>query len=110
MSFWVNEPIKDAVLICEDLCKTYPGQRSPVLDRFCCQIPKGKIVGRFVTTDTSVLTRCGERVRREAVHRLVEEAFELGITKEELLRYIQEEGGVEDEKTAGDPAADGGNA
>lgn len=45
MSFWVNEPIKDAVLICEDLCKTYPGQRSPVLDRFCCQIPKGKIVG-----------------------------------------------------------------
>jgi len=41
---------------------------------------------------------------------LVEEAFELGITKEELLRYIQEEGGVEDEKAAGDPAADGGNA
>ncbi len=67
-------------------------------------------VGRFVTTDRSVLALCGERVRREAVHRLVEEAFELGITKEELLRYIQEEGGIEDEKSAGDPAADGGNA
>ena len=39
-------------------------------------------VGRFVTTDRSVLALCGERVRREAVHRLVEEAFELGITKE----------------------------
>ena len=45
MSFWVNEPMGDAVLICENLCKTYPGLRSPVLDRFCCQIPKGKIVG-----------------------------------------------------------------
>ena len=45
MSFWTNERREDAVLICENLCKTYPGLRSPVLDRFCCQIPKGKIVG-----------------------------------------------------------------
>lgn len=45
MSFWTNERIEDAVLICEDLCKTYPGLSRPVLDRFCCQIPKGKIIG-----------------------------------------------------------------
>ena len=45
MSFWTNERIEDAVLICEDLCKSYPGLNKPVLDRFCCQIPKGKIIG-----------------------------------------------------------------
>ena len=45
MSFWTNKRIEDAVLICEDLCKTYPGLNRPVLDRFCCQIPKGKIIG-----------------------------------------------------------------
>ncbi|MBR5263993.1 MAG: ABC transporter ATP-binding protein [Clostridia bacterium] len=45
MSFWTNEQREDAVLICEDLCKTYHGLNRPVLDRFCCQIPKGKIVG-----------------------------------------------------------------
>lgn len=45
MSFWTNERREDAVLICEDVSKTYPGLNRPVLDRFCCQIPKGKIVG-----------------------------------------------------------------
>ena len=67
-------------------------------------------VGRFVTTDTAVLERCRETVRREAVRHWIEEARELGITKEELMNYIEQEGGVEDEKTADDSIADGGNA
>ena len=67
-------------------------------------------VGRFVTTDTEVLERCREAVRREAVRHWMEEARELGITKEELMNYIEQEGGVEDEKTADDSIADGGNA
>ena len=49
-------------------------------------------VGRFVTTDTEVLERCREAVRREAVRHWMEEARELGITKEELMNYIEQEG------------------
>ena len=49
-------------------------------------------VGRFVTTDTAVLERCRETVRREAVRHWIEEARELGITKEELMNYIEQEG------------------
>ena len=67
-------------------------------------------VGRFVTTDTAVLERCRETVRKDAVRHWMEEARELGITKEELMNYIEQEGGVEDEKTADDSIADGGNA
>ncbi|MBR6553832.1 MAG: GntR family transcriptional regulator [Clostridia bacterium] len=67
-------------------------------------------VGRFVTTDTAVLERCRETVRKDAVRHWIEEARELGITKEELMNYIEQEGGVEDEKTADDSIADGGNA
>ena len=67
-------------------------------------------VGRFVTTDTAVLERCRETVRKDAVRHWIEEARELGITKEELMNYIEQEGGVENEKTADDSIADGGNA
>ena len=49
-------------------------------------------VGRFVTTDTAVLERCRETVRKDAVRHWIEEAAALGITREELLHYISEEG------------------
>ena len=49
-------------------------------------------VGRFVTTDTAVLERCRETVRKDAVRHWMEEARELGITKEELMNYIEQEG------------------
>ncbi|MBO5735998.1 MAG: GntR family transcriptional regulator [Clostridia bacterium] len=49
-------------------------------------------VGRFVTTDRSALERCRETVRKDAVRHWIEEAAALGITREELLHYISEEG------------------
>lgn len=51
-------------------------------------------VGRFVTSDETVLQAARERVRREAVRNWLAEAHALGITAEELIGYIQEEGNV----------------
>lgn len=51
-------------------------------------------VGRFVTSDAAVLDALGERMRRETVRAWVNEAHELGISTEELIRYIQEEESV----------------
>ena len=48
-------------------------------------------VGRFVTTDTAVLESAKESMRREVVQNLVAEAKALGISKSELLKYIEEE-------------------
>jgi DNA-binding transcriptional regulator YhcF (GntR family) len=38
------------------------------------------------------LERCRETVRKDAVRHWIEEAAALGITREELLHYISEEG------------------
>lgn len=45
-------------------------------------------VGRFITTDQAVLDRAREVTRRQAVKRLVDETLALGITREELIRYL----------------------
>lgn len=47
-------------------------------------------VGRFVTSDTAVLEKAKETMKREAINALLEEAYALGISREELIRYIQE--------------------
>lgn len=48
-------------------------------------------VGRFVTSDETVLLAARERVRREAVRTWLAQANALGITAEELIGYIKEE-------------------
>ena len=48
-------------------------------------------VGRFVTTDSAVLAEARERMRRETVRSLLAEARALGITKAELIQFIEEE-------------------
>lgn len=47
-------------------------------------------IGRFVTSDVTVLNEAREKVKRDALEELVESAFEIGITKQELLAYIEE--------------------
>lgn len=46
-------------------------------------------IGRFITTDTEVLARAREVMRRETVARLVEEAAAVGISPEELIEGIR---------------------
>ena len=46
-------------------------------------------LGRFITTDTEVLARAREIMRRETVARLVEEAAAVGISPEELIEGIR---------------------
>jgi len=48
-------------------------------------------VGRFVTSDTEVLERAAEYTRRETVRRLVEESRAMGISRDDLIKYIKEE-------------------
>ena len=48
-------------------------------------------VGRFVTSDQAVLQRARELSKREILHDLLEQTKALGITGEELIRYIREE-------------------
>ena len=48
-------------------------------------------VGRFVTSDVAVLERARESVRREFVRLWLEEANALGMSREDLLRYIEKE-------------------
>lgn len=47
--------------------------------------------GRFVTTDEAIFAAAREKVRRESVRSWLAEAKALGITKEELIRYIESE-------------------
>lgn len=49
-------------------------------------------IGRFVTSDSAVLEAAAESVRRRAVRSWLSEASLLGITAEELIKYIKEEG------------------
>ncbi len=46
-------------------------------------------VGRFITTDTEVLERAREVLRRETVARIVEEAAAVGLSPEELIKGIR---------------------
>lgn len=46
-------------------------------------------VGRFITTDTEVLERAREVMRRETVAHIVEEAAAVGLSPEELIAGIR---------------------
>ncbi len=46
--------------------------------------------GRYVTSDTEVLRRARETMHREALTHLVCEAEALGITKDEIITFIQQ--------------------
>ena len=48
-------------------------------------------VGRFVTGDTEVLRVARERMCRETVRHFLEEADALGISRDDLFRYLREE-------------------
>lgn len=48
-------------------------------------------VGRFVTSDTAIIEKAREKKRREAMHRILEEAELLGITADDLIAFITEE-------------------
>lgn len=49
-------------------------------------------VGRFVTSDTTVLENAKEKIRREMVERFLSEAQALGIPPSDLIDYIKEVG------------------
>lgn len=46
-------------------------------------------VGRFITTDTAVLERAREALRRETVARLLEEAKAVGLEADQLIEAIR---------------------
>lgn len=48
-------------------------------------------VGRFVTSDESVLAAAREEVKRETLQRIADEARAAGITNEDLIAYFQKE-------------------
>ena len=48
-------------------------------------------IGRFVTSDLSVLEDARVAMRRKAVNRWLREAGELGMTREEMIHYLKEE-------------------
>lgn len=47
-------------------------------------------VGRFVTSDSAILFTAKERMKKNCVKDLIEQAKESGIEKDELIRYIKE--------------------
>ncbi|MBQ4556085.1 MAG: GntR family transcriptional regulator [Clostridia bacterium] len=51
-------------------------------------------VGRFVTSDVKLISAAKEKMRRDAVHRIVGEASALGISRDELIKYIKEDSDV----------------
>ena len=62
-------------------------------------------VGRFITTDTAVLERAREALRRETVARLLEEAKAVGLEPDQLIEAIrnrlQEQAAPQDTDTKG---------
>ena len=48
-------------------------------------------VGRFVTSDTEIISAARERIRRDVVKSFLLEAKTLGINADELIKYIKEE-------------------
>ena len=52
-------------------------------------ISKGTI-GRFVTSDISVIEHTKAEIRRAYMSDVIQQAFEIGITKDEFINYIRE--------------------
>ncbi len=48
-------------------------------------------VGRFITSDISVIENAREQMRRQTVRSWLSQAKDLGISVEEMLNYIREE-------------------
>jgi DNA-binding transcriptional regulator YhcF (GntR family) len=48
-------------------------------------------LGRFVTSDIDALEGARERMKRDAVQKMLSELSAMGISKEELIQYIQKE-------------------
>ena len=48
-------------------------------------------VGRFVTSDARILSEAGDRMRREAVRGWLSEAAMIGLSPDEMIKYIKEE-------------------
>ena len=48
-------------------------------------------VGRFVTADSEILERAGEKMRREAVKGWLADAEMIGLSPDEMIKYIEEE-------------------
>jgi DNA-binding transcriptional regulator YhcF (GntR family) len=48
-------------------------------------------VGRFVTVDEEILSQAREKMRRELVGRILEDASFAGMDTEELIKYLKEE-------------------
>ena len=51
-------------------------------------------VGRFVTRDVAILEGAREKMRRETVREMISQAEALGISLDELIKIIKEEGRV----------------
>lgn len=45
--------------------------------------------GRFVTSDGAVLRRARETMHRETMERLISEALSVGITRDELITFLE---------------------
>ncbi len=63
-------------------------------------------IGRFITTDTEVLARAREVMRRETVARIIEEAAAVGISPDELIegiRAYQNQAATPSDSDASDP-------
>ena len=48
-------------------------------------------IGRFVTTDEAILRTARERMLHETVRAFLSEAHALGLSREDLLKFIEEE-------------------
>ncbi len=48
-------------------------------------------LGRFVTSDTEILLTAREKMRRDTVRQLINDAHSLGISTPELIEYIKKE-------------------
>ena len=48
-------------------------------------------VGRFVTEDLAILKAAGEKMRRHAVREWLAEAKMIGMSTDEMIKYIKEE-------------------
>ena len=52
-------------------------------------------VGRFVTSDRAILDAAREKTKRETVRAMLSDAYLVGITAQELIKYIKEEAAKE---------------
>ncbi len=49
-------------------------------------------VGRFVTSDQKILAKAREALKKETLEGLVNDAEAVGITREEIIAYLTQEG------------------